>query len=212
MKLKVKVEYKEEELEKILEYADSVQVWAQNPNTETAETYLQAGYTNADRARQAVVIAQKESNVEQFTYRENCNYGAPLISIDGYGVGMMQITNPSPVPQDYWNWRANVDHGKEILQMKWDWATNWFNQRVAEGWPEPTIENYLYGTYCLYNIGWYYSNIEENGVLIYVRNVVWANECGAGRCQQWYHYDYHLIEEKCKQSGCCYADDAMRIH
>ena len=43
----------------------------------------------------------------------------PLFSGDRLGgVGLFQITNPAPTPDDHWDWRANLNHGLQILAQK----------------------------------------------------------------------------------------------
>jgi hypothetical protein len=154
-----------------------------------------------------------ESDYRQFRNTGEMR-GFPLISDDG-GVGIMQITSPPPNRNQYWNWRMNVDGGKDILQQKWNASNDWFNDRLVDGWPEPTTINRLFDTYCRYNGGHYYSNppLEpaEPCPPCYHRNHNWNNECGV--CNPAYpQADFNIVAQQCEQSGCCYADDAMGIH
>lgn len=45
--------------------------------------------------------------------------GAPLWSRDGlHGVGLMQLTNPAPTPDQVWDWRWNIAGGVSLLEEK----------------------------------------------------------------------------------------------
>jgi hypothetical protein len=187
---------------------DSIKILGTNPAETTIRVYLIDGYQDPDRARQAEVIGQMESGYRQFINTGPMR-GFPLVSGDG-GVGIMQITNPPPERSDYWNWHTNVDTGKEILENKWTASNQWFNARVAEGWPQPTNDNLLFDTYCRFNGGRYYSAVISQGDSIYVRNIMWINSCGI--CNPNNSQADEDTLGNCSQSGCCYADDAMAIH
>jgi hypothetical protein len=70
------------------------------------------------------VIVQKmvmqESGRRQFdAARDGGISECPLFSGDRLGgVGLLQITNPAPTPDDHWDWRANISHGLQILAQK----------------------------------------------------------------------------------------------
>jgi hypothetical protein len=50
----------------------------------------------------------------------------PLFSGDRLGgVGLFQITNPPPAPEDHWDWLANINHGLQILSQKKTSAANY---------------------------------------------------------------------------------------
>ncbi len=193
---------------------DNVIVLGNNPDRAIVIAYLRQGYIDLDRARQAEVIGQLESNYQQFK-----SNGWPNVGFDGAGIGIMQLTTPlSPITrEDYWNWKNNVDHGKAELQVKWGDSEDWFYARVhVNRWPEPTMTNRLYDTYCRYNGGHYYSNPDlyfwEPCPPCYHRNHDWEGSCGQcdpqNDLKDWTGYPECI----CKQSGPCYADKAMLRH
>lgn len=65
-------------------------------------------------------MAHVESTCRQFDAPANAGTSAcPLWSGDNLGgVGIMQITNPSPTDDEVWNWRANVQRGVSIFNTK----------------------------------------------------------------------------------------------
>jgi hypothetical protein len=176
-----------------------------NPTLLYVIPYLRFGFNYDQMGRQMEVIADKESGYFHFY-----DSGMPKYSHDG-GVGMMQITEGSTDPNIFWNWQANVDRGKAILIGKWEDSRLWFEGGHPRGFPPPTCDEELYDTYCRYNGGLYYTADENTHT--YIRNTYWANECG--QCNQNNPEADRVANsnpEKCKQSGCCYADDAMRRH
>jgi hypothetical protein len=79
-------------------------------------------------------IASHESRQRQFVAANNGGAGnCPLMSGDrAGGVGLFQITNPAPTPDDHWNWLANVRRGILIFNEK---------QRVARNYPAQIRRN-----------------------------------------------------------------------
>jgi hypothetical protein len=192
---------------------DSIKLLGKNPVNDTIKAYLRADYDDEDKARQAEVIGFKESTYLQFNIENEDDNpeGFPLINRRApIGVGIMQITDPKPTREDYWNWKINIDHGKHELANKWNSSEFWFHGRVGEGWPVPTDSNLLYDTYCRYNGGRYFSNIKnDSSQYIYVRNLYWINACGD--CNDNPEAEKDTLKV-CHQSGCCYSDQAMSIH
>ena len=60
--------------------------------------------------------------------------------------------------------------------------------------------------------GFYYTAQEDpDGEKCWKRNMNWENDCGF--CHPGFpEEDWHYPRQKCLQSGCCYADDAMEMH
>jgi len=192
-----------------LDAANNNWVLGRNPAPSVVIDYLNDGYDNADKARQAEVIGYKESNYQQFA-----DDGKPLVSRDN-GVGIMQLTNPAATIQQTWNWKANVDGGKAILAEKWRASNRWFTNQMngPVHYPEPTSRQRLLDTYCRYNGDRYFSVSDSlyPGHPCYRKNVMWRDSCGT--CLTGYpEADFNKIEKKCMQSGCCYADRAIIIH
>jgi hypothetical protein len=212
LSLTVSVRYQGVDLRTTYGQDKNINVWGHNPHEADAIAYLRSGYSQPDRARQAEVIGLKESNYQQFQAE-----GQPNVSGDGNGVGLMQMT-PPPSPDDYWSWTQNVDDGKDLLQDKWDYSENQFNLWVSEGYPEPTMDNRLYDTYCRYNGGRYYSASSKQDPChpCYVRNKIWENNCGVCFPANPESDRKKIGDDEqnwpCLQSGCCYADRAMDIH
>ena len=65
-------------------------------------------------------MVMQESGRRQFDAAPDAGVSnCPLFSGDHLGgVGLLQITNPAPTPDDHWDWRANVNHGLQILAQK----------------------------------------------------------------------------------------------
>lgn len=65
-------------------------------------------------------MVMQESGRRQFDAAADAGVSdCPLFSGDRLGgVGLFQITNPAPTPEDHWDWRANLNHGLQILAQK----------------------------------------------------------------------------------------------
>jgi len=65
-------------------------------------------------------MVMQESGRRQFDAARDAGISeCPLFSGDHLGgVGLLQITNPSPTSEDHWDWRANINHGLQILAQK----------------------------------------------------------------------------------------------
>jgi len=65
-------------------------------------------------------MVMHESGGRQFqALRDGGVSECPLFSGDHLGgVGLFQITNPAPTPEDHWDWLANINHGLQILAQK----------------------------------------------------------------------------------------------
>ena len=74
-------------------------------------------------------MVMHESGCRQFNApRDGGVSECPLFSGDRLGgVGMFQVTNPPPAPEDHWDWLANINHGLQILAQK---------QAVAQAYPK----------------------------------------------------------------------------
>ena len=88
--------------------------------------------------------------------------GDPLMSVDLVGVGVMQVTNPAPSDNAYWNWRQNVQEGVAILADKEREAAGFPARQRAAGHPGATdftadelrrekIQRYNSGSYWRWN-------------------------------------------------------------
>lgn len=99
-----------------------LQILGRNPDRAVVKAYLEAlavpdlwpGGTQYDyRVIMRKVMAQ-ESWVTQFDPT-----GVPLWSFDGRrGVGLMQLTDPVPTPEQTWDWRRNLDAGVRLFAEK----------------------------------------------------------------------------------------------
>ena len=190
---------------------DSIRVLGKNPNVDSAKAYLRRGYEEPDKARQAELIGQLESNYQQFNGSGKLN-GLPNIGADKKGVGMMQLTVATLSRNYYWNWKVNADSGKGILSVKWADSNSKFNDWIRLGWPKPTNDNRLFDTYCRYNGGRYYSNVIRDNDTVYVRNIIWKEGCGICDTMNSQSAIDTVDVPGCRQSGCCYSDHAMEIH
>lgn len=99
---------------KVIGTLDGLTISGDNPDPQSVLNYILQkqppsnwpAKTNYNYGRVLGGIAYQASvnhSLEQFD--EN---GNPVISRD-YGVGIMQLTNPAPVPNQFWNWQQNID-------------------------------------------------------------------------------------------------------
>lgn len=117
-----------------LTIAVAVDLPAQSYNATTTGLHIRGVNPPHDEVNAACgsLIVQKmvmhESGCRQFNApRDGGVSECPLFSGDRLGgVGLFQITNPPPTPEDHWNWLANINHGLQILQQK---------QAVARAYP-----------------------------------------------------------------------------
>jgi hypothetical protein len=97
----------------------SVPILGTNPLPGRVQTYLASQFPNSHYTLWR--IAQAESNVRQFG-----DDGHPKWSSDGHhGVGIMQITNPTPSDDEVWNWKRNADAGNRVLETAYATARSW---------------------------------------------------------------------------------------
>ncbi len=97
----------------------SVMVLGRNPPGDTVLSYLSSQFPSSHYTLWR--IAQAESGVRQFN-----EDGHPVWSQDQrHGVGIMQITNPSPTDDEVWNWKRNADAGNRVLQSTYNSARGW---------------------------------------------------------------------------------------
>jgi hypothetical protein len=77
------------------------------------------------------IACQESGGMRQFAAAANGGTGAcPLWSADNLGgVGIMQITRPTPTDDEVWDWTANVRHGIQIFNEKLA-AARGYPQRV----------------------------------------------------------------------------------
>lgn len=117
-----------------LTIAVSVDLPAQSFNIASNELQIRAVNPPHDEVNAAcgsLIVQQMvmhESGGRQFNApRDGGVSDCPLFSGDRLGgVGLFQITNPPPTPEDHWNWLANINHGLQILDQK---------RAVARGYP-----------------------------------------------------------------------------
>jgi hypothetical protein len=112
----------------------SVTILGSNPSTATLGAYFAANFPVSHYTLWR--IAQAESNLRHFT-----DDGHPRWSSDGHrGVGLMQITYPTPTDDEIWSWKHNADAGSRVLQAAYATAQSWpsrvsgsseFNSAVA---------------------------------------------------------------------------------
>ena len=116
-----------------LTIAVSVNLPVQTFSTQTNELHIRGVNPPVDEVSAACGngIVQKmvmhESGYRQFNApRDGGVSECPLFSGDRMGgVGLFQITNPPPTPEDHWDWRANINHGLQILAQKKTTASNY---------------------------------------------------------------------------------------
>src|SRR5215470_4556660 len=106
---------------------------AQSYRAQTNELHVRGVNPPVDQVNAACgsKIVQKmvmhESGCRQFNApRAGGISECPLFSGDRLGgVGLFQVTNPPPTPDDHWDWRANITHGLQILAQKQAAATSY---------------------------------------------------------------------------------------
>lgn len=116
-----------------LTIAVSVDLPAQSYSAQTNELHIRGINPPVDEISAACgsEIVEKmvmhESGCRQFNApRDGGVSECPLFSGDRMGgVGLFQITNPSPTPEDHWDWRANINHGLQIFAQKRTSAGNY---------------------------------------------------------------------------------------
>lgn len=98
------------------------------------------------------VICYKESRFRQFD--ENC---APLFGPPN-GFGAMQLDTPRPSVEQLWNWRANIEGGRNLYQKKIQEVRQHF-ANIKKAHPEATdlsSEQFSLALYQYYNGGFYW--------------------------------------------------------
>jgi hypothetical protein len=111
----------------------SVDLPAQSFSTQTNELHIRGVNPPVDEINAACgnEIVQKmvmhESGCRQFNApRDGGVSECPLFSGDRMGgVGLFQITNPPPTPEDHWDWRTNINHGLQFFAQKQTTARNY---------------------------------------------------------------------------------------
>jgi hypothetical protein len=112
----------------------SFQIRARNPSNEEVHNYI------GDSPWYAKAIAKHESGQQnnqyycQFNeigtlgqnYISDIKY-TPNRSSDKIGWGIFQITLPAPTHTELWNWKKNIDKGKEIIDHKKKLAQSYFD-------------------------------------------------------------------------------------
>jgi hypothetical protein len=97
----------------------AVTILGTNPSPSAFQSYLASQFPGSYYTLWR--IAQAESNLRQFT-----DDGHPKWSGDGHqGVGIMQITYPSPSDDEIWDWKRNADAGNRVLQAAYATARSW---------------------------------------------------------------------------------------
>ena len=111
----------------------SLNIRARNPSENAVIKYI------GDHPKFAKAIAMHESGFQNGRYL--CQFNeigelgdnylvnikhTPNRGSDTLGWGIFQITNPSPSKTDLWNWKANIDTGKQILHRKEKTAEEYF--------------------------------------------------------------------------------------
>jgi hypothetical protein len=96
-----------------------VPILGRNPSSNELQAYFSSQFPSSYYTLWR--IAQAESNLRHFT-----EDGYPKWSSDGFrGVGLMQITNPAPTPDEVWSWKRNADAGSRVLQGGYAIARDW---------------------------------------------------------------------------------------
>lgn len=106
----------------------SFKIGGENPDQFTVEAYIDLLTPDLDEQKMLKIIFAHESARKQFSNGSgiepspfNDIRGFPLISVDGLGAGLFQITNGIGGPvnySDHWDWTFNVRRGIEILRSK----------------------------------------------------------------------------------------------
>jgi hypothetical protein len=86
-----------------------------NPSTNLVYTYI------GTSPWYSIPIVKTESTTRQFA-----SNGCPLRSYDN-GFGLYQLTDPKPTLDQLWNWKANVDGGKNKINQAISIANFWMN-------------------------------------------------------------------------------------
>lgn len=79
------------------------------------------------------VICYKESSPKwhQFYAAGDSIRGLPVCAFD-CGYGLMQITYPNPTVPQIWDWRENIDRGKEMFDYKYDVAKTYIDTLISD--------------------------------------------------------------------------------
>ena len=123
-------------------YLFSLNIRAKNPSESVILNYI------GNHPKFAQAIARHESGLQNGRYycqfnevgKLGDNYllnikHTPNRGSDMLGWGIFQVTSPSPSKTDLWNWKANVDTGKKILNEKEAEAKEYF-KAVKRTYPE----------------------------------------------------------------------------
>lgn len=89
----------------------NIKISGQNPAESDVATYI----STLKGAENLLKLAKHETHVKHFINSD----GQPILSFDN-GYGMTQVTNPPPDYNTVWNWKANVEAGRDLFQQKVD--------------------------------------------------------------------------------------------
>ncbi len=155
--LKVKIEVPITEADVIKDSVDEHRGYIRGLNPSRA---VMSAYFANDTLR---AIGWKESEWTQF-YNASTRRGLPIQGPDGKDIGIMQIriaSHPDKFPQAGWNWRANIDAGRDYFATCYANAQAWAQQHpdaVYHNWDSrnemyDTYDHILRDAFCRYNAG-----------------------------------------------------------
>lgn len=120
---------------------------------------------NLDLAR---MVCHESAKDLQFENVMKGRKGQPLIerSKRGTGVGIMQITNPRPSDDAFWNWRANIREGMKTYDDKGRVADAYYKKlsKLKPPAPELSPEQKRQNQITLYNGGFYWRYVDGKWV------------------------------------------------
>jgi hypothetical protein len=108
------------------EYSDDISVCirAENPVRQSIRDRL------GKPIYQVICYMESLPKWYQFYATGDPRAGLPVCAFD-CGYGLMQITYPNPTVPQIWDWRENIDRGKEMFDDKYDAAKTYINTLIS---------------------------------------------------------------------------------
>lgn len=108
------------------EYSDeiTVRIRGENPSRQAIRDRLDK------RIYQVICYKESSPKWHQFYAADDSIEGLPVCAFD-CGYGLMQITKPNPTVPQIWDWRKNVDRGKEIFDEKYVAAKRYIDTLIS---------------------------------------------------------------------------------
>ncbi|MBK4716681.1 MULTISPECIES: hypothetical protein [Tenebrionibacter/Tenebrionicola group] len=97
----------------------NIKISGQNPTEADVASYM----ATLEGGENLLKLARHETHIKHFINSD----GQPILSFDN-GYGMTQATNPPPDYNTVWNWKANVNAGRDLFQQKLNDARRYLSQ------------------------------------------------------------------------------------